>query len=235
MGMRLLSPFAQKDKQQEEITRKILRTQEVNEMASIADVNLARTQQEFNSALALNRSKWVLEEEEHANRIKDMSKEIEALEERKKQALIPINVYKKEIDILIKEAQEIVKQAKEKEEQADYLLEKLETKLTDVSDRETIVSDEEKRLTIARQGIEIQQETTKQGVEQLSKEMILFHEKQRQEEENLLKRKKEVALAEISFNSKTKKYARDIEALKIWEIQLKDERETLDREYKRKK
>lgn len=233
--MKLLTPFAQKDKQQEEQTRKILRTQEIEELATKANARLARAESDFNAVLALNKTKWALEEEQHENRVKDMTQEIEALEERKRQALIPISLYKQEADKLIEEAQIIVKQAKEKEEQAEYLQEKLENKLTEIADREYIVYTAEKRLEVAKQGIESQQEATKLGVQALSKEMLLFHEKQETEEASLKKRKEEVSMAEISFNAKLQKYARDLEALKVWEIQLKDREETVARTIQRNK
>ena len=185
--------------------------------------------------MASSKEKWALWVEEQKQETKALESEVQALEERKKQALIPISMYKEEVDKTILEAQSIVKRAQEKEEQADYLQEKLENKLTEVEDRENILSDGEKRLEVAKQGLQSQVEATQEGVKRLSQAMVDFHVKQQQEEESLALRKKEVALAEISFNAKVEKYQRDIEALKIWEIQLKDERGTLDREYARKK
>ncbi len=231
--MKLLSPFATKEKQQEEITRKILRTQEVNELAQKANARLARAESDFNNVLALNKTKWAFEEEQHENRVKEMTREVEALENRKREALIPISLYKQEADKLLAEAQDIIKQANQKEQQVDYLIEKLENKLTEVADREFTLSNNEKLLEVSKQGIQNQQEATKLGVEALSKEMLLFHEKQQQEEASLLKRKEEVSMAEISFNAKLDKYVRDIEALKVWEAKLADERDTLKRAFDR--
>lgn len=235
MGMKLLSPLRQKDQQQEELTRKILRIQEVEDLTKKTNASLAKAQADFNETLARNRFQWATEEEEHAKRIQEMTKEVTALENRKREALIPIQMYKQEADKIMLEAQDFLKKAKEKDEQADYLTEKLENKLTEVADREYAVSNEEKRLHVARQGLQSQQEATREGVSRLSAEMVAFHEKQVDEETKLDKRKSELALAEINFNAKLEKYARDLEALKIWNKQLKDERAVLDREYKRKK
>lgn len=232
--MKLLSPFAQKDKQQEELTRKLLRIQEVEELAIKTNANLARSQADFNETLARNRDKWAIEESEHSERIKDMIREIESLENRKKEALIPIQMYKDEVDKMYLEAQELVKTAKEKEEQADYLTEKLEEKLTEVGDRGKVLEKEEQKLEIAKQSIEAQKEQIKSGIKKLSEEMVMFHEKQQYEEASLNKRKSELALAEINFNAKVEKYQRDLEAMKIWDRQLKDERGILNREYARK-
>lgn len=233
MGMKLLTPFANKDKQQEEITRKILRIQEIEDLATKANARLARAEADFADSIARNRAKWALEEQEHADRINAMSREVEALEERKNQALIPIQMYREEVDKVMAEAQEMLKKAKEREEQAEYLQEKLEEKLTEVEDRLAIVKTQEDRLTIAKQGIESQKEATKEGIARLSEEMLRFHEKQQSDEANMNERKKEIALAEINLNAKLEKYARDLEAMKIWEKQLEDQRATLERAIKR--
>lgn len=232
--MKLLPTFAVKDKQQEELTRKILRTQEINKLAQEADLNLARAQAEFSSTMARNQAKWALEEEEHAERIQSMSQEIQSLEHRKKEALIPIQMYKDEADKILAEAQNIMERAKEKEEQADYLQEKLEEKLTEVADREQFLQDSEKRLDNIKQGITSQQEQTTRSAEALVEKMTQFHMKQQDEESSILKRKEELAMAEISFNAKLLKYERDLKALHSWEQELKSERDALYREYERR-
>jgi formate hydrogenlyase subunit 6/NADH:ubiquinone oxidoreductase subunit I len=47
------------------------------------------------------------------------------------------------------------------------------------------------------------------------------------------KSKEDVFIAETNFQAKTEKFKRDMEALRVWEIQLKDERDTLERERNR--
>lgn len=235
MPMKLLSRISTKDAQQKEQTLKVLRAQEVEELAKTVNAKLARAEADFNETLARNRSKWAEEELEHQERIKGMTSEVEALERRKEQALIPISMYKKEADKVMEEAQEFLVKAKAVEEHNNYLQDRLEEKLTDVADRENMVLKEEERQKIALLGIEAQQEATKKGVEELSKQMIMFHEKQQADESSILERKKEVSLAEISFSAKTDKLKRDIEAMRIRERELADERATLDREYARKK
>lgn len=156
--MKLLPTFAVKDKQQEELTRKILRTQEINKLAQEADLNLARAQADFASTMALNQAKWALEQELHAESVKATTEEIQALEMRKQQALIPIQMYKDEADKLLAEAQEIRDRVKEKEAQAEYLQDTLEEKLTEVADREQTLKEDEQRLHVKKQGIILQGE-----------------------------------------------------------------------------
>jgi hypothetical protein len=219
--MKLLNHLQNKDRQQEEVTRKIIRTQEVEDLANKANIKLAKAEQDFALSLARNRAKWAQEEEEHANRLKDMLKEIEALEKRKQQALIPISIYKEEADKMMEEAKEYLIKAKGQKEENEYTADKLEEKLSDVADRENQVSRKEEGQKIALQGIEFQKEQAKKGIEKLSEEMIMFHEKREREEASLLQRKKEVTMAEISFNAKVEKYQRDLQNLASRENELR--------------
>ena len=233
--MKLLTPLANKEVRQNEDLKKIIRAKELDDVINKKNIELARSEADFNATLARNRAKWALEEEEHAKRLKDMEAELKPLEQRKQQALIPIEVYKQQADVKMLEAEKYLQTLLTREAEIDDLKELLDEKLTEVSDRENQVAMEEKRQKNALLGIETQQEETKKGVQRLSEDMIMFHEKQEREEASLLQRKKEVTLAEISFKAKTDKLKRDIEALNIRELQVKDERETLQREFDRLK
>lgn len=217
--MKLLSPLATKDKGQEELAKKIIRIQEVEDLAVKSNVKLARAEADFNATLARNRTVWAIEEQEHADSLKSMREEVETLEKRKEQALIPIYVYKEEADKLVAEAQNILRKAKEKDEQSEFLQEKLMEKLTEVSDRESIVAMTEKKQQIAQEGIDIQKEQTKLGVKQLSVAMTAFHEKQEREEANLVERKKEVYLIEVSLKAQQDKLASDYQNMRDREIE----------------
>ncbi len=233
MPMKLLSPFQNKEKKDNELAKKILRIQEIEKLSTKANARIAQAEADFKDALKRNQEIWASEYETHLQKVKQMEAEINALEKRKEQALIPIELYKAEADKIMEEARIILGRAKETEEQNDYLQEKLETKLTEVGDRENKVKDEEQKQQIAREGIIAQQNSTREGIENLTKEIIKFHKKQQEEETSLLKRKEEVSLAEINLKGKIDKYKNNLEALKVWEIQLKDERDTLQREYDR--
>ncbi len=233
--MKLMSPSVVKDTRQNELRQQLLRAKEVDEITNTINIRRAKSEVEFNESLARNRAKWALEEEEHAKRVKDMESEVKVLESQKQHALIPIHLYKKKADELMAEAEAVMEKVQEKERNVDATMELLETKLTDVGDREIAVAKEESRQTVAKLGIESQQEEVKVNIQKSMDAIYNFNIYRLKEEENLSERKKEVALAEISFKAKTDKYKRDLEALKIFDIQLKDERATLDREIARQK
>lgn len=225
--MKLFTASTLKDRQQEELSLKVIRIQEINELEKKANARLTRAEADFAEAVAKSKETWALHIEEQQKINNQLEEEVRALERRKEQALIPVSMYKLQVDKLMSEAQGIVKRAKEKEEQADYLTEKLENKLTDVADREYALAEGEKRLQVAKQGLQSQIESTQKGAQLLSEEILKFHIKQEQDEKSIGERKTEVALAEINFNAKLEKYTRDLEALKIWNLQLKDKEETL--------
>ncbi len=231
--MKLLSFSATKDTQQEEISRKIARIQEIEKLATEANARLARAESDFSDALARSKETWAIHIDEQQRVNNQLESETIALENRKKQALIPISMYKQEADKIMEEAKEIVARATAKELDVDYLHEKLEDKLTEVADRLNILSDGEKRLEVAKRGIQSQQEAVQIGTKQLSEQMLTFYNLQEKQEQDLNVRKKEVAMAEINFNAKLEKYQRDLDALKIWDRQLKDKEETLARAMKR--
>jgi hypothetical protein len=235
MGMKLMSPFVSRDKQQEEQTRKILRIQEIEDLSKKANAKLANVEADFANSLAKNREKWAIEVEEKQKMMEEMDQEIKKLEDRKIQALIPVELDKKRILKELKDSKVTFERLKKKEITVDKLSDILGQKLTDCEDREHLIEIEEQKQKIARQGIESQQNTTKLGAEKLSKEIIAFNEKQKLEDSLLLERKNKISIIEINFEAKLDKYIRDLDALKIWETQLKDERAILERAFERLK
>ena len=231
--MSLLKPSVVKDLRQEEITRQLLRAKETDEIVKKNNQRLAQSEADFQSMLARNRLIWADEEKEHSERFEEMKKEIEVLEERKKQALIPIEMYKAQADTIFSEATNVLKRAMEREDNASHTQELLEEKLTDVSEREQDVKKEEARLKRVKEGVNMQAENIKQLATRLSSDIANYKVTREKEETSLLERKKEVALAEINFKAKTDKYARDIEALRVFELQLKDKQATLERSFAR--
>ena len=231
--MKLLSFSEKKDQQQQEQTLKILRTQEVMELEKKANQNLAKAQADFQSTLATNREKWALELEEKQKMMDEMAKEIEVLEEKKKQALLPVTKQQREIYYSKVENDKIFIKLVKKEEEIEDTKQLLEEKLTEVADREQQVLKEEQSQFVALKGVQLQQEQTRKGADTLYKEKVAFEISKQAEEASLLERKREVFLAETSFKAKTEKYARDMKVLKEWEAQLIDERDTLKRAFAR--
>jgi len=231
--MKLLSPIAVKDVRGQELARDVLRIKETKDELQRVSQQLANAQADFNVSLARNRETWANEEQEHSKRLTEMTKEVEFIEERKKQALIPINMYKSEADKIMSDALEYKKSLDAKEEQIENTIELLESKLTDVADREQKVSLVEKKQKVAQEGILKQQEATRNGTQLLSEQIAQFHVKQQEDDKLWNKRKRELDLKEINLEVREEKNIREIGAIRVREAQVQDMRETLEREYVR--
>ena len=190
---------------------------------------MAEAEADFASVLARHRITWAEEEREHDERMRQMQKEVSVLEDRKKQALIPLEIYKVQADTLLKEAQEALQRTKEKELKNEEIAELLQDRLDEVGEKESDVQSLESRLLSKQKGIEDQAEQVKAASQQLVYDQQSFYEIRDKQQKEILERRKEIQIAEITVNAKIEKIKRDIEAMRIYDIQLKDERATLDR------
>lgn len=132
--MKLLTPTQSRDARQDELTKQIIRAQEVQEVVKRNNLRLAKSEADFNASLARNRLIWAAEEE-HAERLKAREKELSLLDER------------------IKGRQAI-----------EDMQEALEEKLTELADREMQIEMEEKTQQVAKMGIESQRKMMQSGV-----------------------------------------------------------------------
>jgi len=230
MGMSLLKPSQVKDLRNEELNKTIFRTQEVTRALNDANIRLAKVELDFNNTLIKNRIKWEEEEKEHSERLLEMKEEVKILEDRKRQALIPIQMYKDQADLLLNDAKLIKEEWEIKNHKIDELQEQLEDKLDSLSSRESDVLESEKKLNNRKKGIDQQAENTALNAEQLTLKMIDFSEYQKKEEEKLKERKKLTDIIEINIQAKLDKIARDIEAIRVEKIKLADMRGVLETE-----
>lgn len=231
--MKLLTQTQIRDERGIELSRDILRAKETDEQVKRINAKMANAEADFAGTLARHRMKWAGEESEHDERMREMDSEIAALENRKKQALIPLEIYKEQADTLLREAQNALQRANEREEDVQSTLVTLEDRLDEVSDREINANALERSLESRKKGNEVQEEQTKMMAAQLSYDMQTFYEKRDAEEARMVERRKEIQMAEITVDAKIAKVKRDIEAMRVYDIRLKDERKTIDRIYQR--
>ena len=227
--MKLLTPNQVRDTKNEHLAREVLRAKETSEQILKINKKMAEAEADFASVLARHRITWAEEEREHDERMRQMQKEVSVLEDRKKQALIPLEIYKVQADTLLKEAQEALQRTKEKELKNEEIAELLQDRLDEVGEKESDVQSLESRLLSKQKGIEDQAEQVKAASQQLVYDQQSFYEIRDKQQKEILERRKEIQIAEITANAKIEKIKRDIEAMRIYDIQLKDERATLDR------
>lgn len=231
--MKLLSPTQNSDVKAQELTREVIRTQEIYKEADKARKSLANEQSSFNRMLARNREQWAKEEEEHQNRLLEMKHEVQILENRKKQALIPLEVYKKQAQDLFNLAQDAKNRAESHEKELEVVRDRLEDKLDEVGQKTVDLDNLEQRLYIQKQGIEIQTKQIQESSKKLSQELQAFADQKAKDEQDILERKKTLKLWEHSLSAKERQLNNIAKGLMSKEKRLKDEREVLNRERKR--
>lgn len=232
--MKLFSANELKQKKDLDMTREVLRTQEMQKVADKARKEMSNSEADFKEMLAKNKEKWSQEELEHAQRVKEMEAEVKVLENKKQQALIPIEIYKDSANELMKEAARLIGVAKQHEDENEELKENLEDKLDDVGDREIKVSDRESKVLLREQGSLLQNQQIIEGVKKLSKEMSLFTAKKLKEEKDIEEIKTALFLKERTLVAKEETLNITKKTLEEWEIRLKDQRNVLETELKRR-
>lgn len=234
MALKLLTPQEVKDTVNQETARQALRTKATTEAAQKANMNLAKAEADFASALARHRKEWEQEELEYEKWKADMEAETRRLYDERAKALIPISVEKEKVDNLYKEVGELFTKVKEKEEYVERTQEILEEKLDELGSREADVRAEEERVLSLRKGAEAQQEATKAGSEALTRSLAEFARKTALKEAELADRNNTLTMAELSYTARMEAIKRTIQALEKERLQLADQRATLEREYKRR-
>lgn len=236
--MKLLSPTAHNTASKDQQLRTIIRNQELDKAAKEARIELANAESEYQTALARNRKNWALEEQEHEERVKERNIEIDRLEAKRLNAMIPINILKESAEEQLAEAETYVASIRKREEDNEILAEQLQNKLDEVGAKEQDLIKLSQELQIKSDSLIQQQASTVAGIKSLNTEMAKFAIDRGVDEERINQRKTELALIERTLVTKAAKlkYAeKDLEDLRIV---LADERGTLQRawqELERKK
>lgn len=153
--MDLLSLKQVTDKKQAELSRDIARIEQTKKTLERVTKELNETNARFEVALANQRVRWSIEEGEATHRISGLNKEIKVLEDRKKEALIPIEEREKKSHTLLKESEEILAkahiklgEADTKQKEVDELCEIFENKIDSLSSKETDYIERSQRLEV---------------------------------------------------------------------------------------
>ncbi len=230
--MKLLTPQSVKDLKSQDLARGILRAKETEDAIKKINQRRAEAEVSFNSALARNRELWAKEEQDHQKRKTELQFEIDTLEAKRLNALIPINIIKISAEDKMKEATDFLTGLRLRERVVEETTERLEDKLDEVGEREITVKNKEKELLLKQQGIERQEENLRLNNERLTEQMKEHLVLKQNAITNIEERTKEVVLKERSLEAKEQLIQRNLKAIKDKEKQLSDERGTLDRAWK---
>lgn len=191
----------------------IRRLETVNKELTVKRHELEKLEGDFNFALDVNRKQFEEERAEHSRIINALKTEVEQLEARKLQNLIPLEVDAKKLENERKRLSKLEARLKEEQEDIEEKSELLQDKLTEVSQRSAELDNFSKKQTLAQQGIDSQRAQIALQAEEMSKVMIStradFNTQQnvilRQEavlklkEEQLASKEKEIIVRENDF------------------------------------
>lgn len=194
--MRLLTPSEAQRRTRSDDALNAVRGKELSDVVAEKHVELARLEEAGATFLASQRARWAIEEQEHAVRAAEMRAEIENLETRRGNALLPIEALEKRAENKMQEAETVLARANEKEKSNDILASTLETRLDDVADRESASADTIKQLDRRERGISLQEKTTKKRAEEISEAAKRFLKHAEEREKDLKMRETGVQLAE---------------------------------------
>ena len=231
--MKLLTPTAVRDDKTLQTQRELMRAQEVSKLADKTRRDLSTAEAEFKQALLGQRARWEREEQEHTKKAKSMAEELDILEKRKSDALIPIEIYKRQAEDLMREAQNAIKMAQGKEIEAETYIEALQDKLDAVGQREQDIIMRERKQEVKEEAIRAQELTTIKRTEDLTKSITQFRAEKAQAEKDIDERKTALFLRDRSQEARAEQLSRKEKELQDWSKRLKDERGVLDRIYER--
>lgn len=231
MGLKLFTPQEAKSANSAQNTRDVLRTREIKKMMEKSHTELAKYEADFSAMIARHKEKWAQEEQNHAIRTAEMGQEVRALEERRKDALIPIEIEKQKADTMIDEATKRLGEVEKKERDNDELKDVLMQRIEDVSERESAVKDEEEKILEMRRGVELERATNTANTKALSEAIEKFNMYVSSETTALDHKRTEITLRERSIEARREALGRKEKSLATRETQIKDKQETLTRAF----
>jgi hypothetical protein len=231
--MKLLEPQQLRDQKEADRVRDLMRTKEMADAATKIRKELANAEADFKLMLSRNNHKWALELEAKEEELKALEREVAALENRKAQALIPIDLYKKQADELMVLAKSVMEEAKTKAQENEDLAELLEDKLDKAgqSFQDNIAL--RAKLEQREAGIVLQGQQVVEGNKALNKRINEFAVARLAAEKDIDERKTVLTLWDRTLVAKEEKLNNRTKELEVWAKQLVDQRETLERAMKR--
>ncbi len=231
MVLKLFTPQESRTQNSAQNTRDALRTREIKKLLEKGHTEIARHEADFAEMMARHKEKWAKEEEAHAIRLSEMDREIRSLEERRKTALIPIEIEMRRADTMIADAEKRLGEVEKREQESESLKDVLIERIEQVSERESIVKDDEEKIIILTREAELEKETAKANTKNLSDGIEKFNVYVASETLILDGKRTEITLKELSIEARSEILDRKEKSLLVREAQVKDKQETLARAF----
>jgi hypothetical protein len=234
MALRLLTPQESRDSVNQDTARNAIRAKDTVAALQKLNIDKAKAEADFASALARFRERWAKEEQEHNDWVRKNETEVKELEHRRAQALVPISIDREKADNLLNEANLLMSKVRDRESRTEGLESLLEARLEEVGEVKEELEEDKKKQDSAWTGIKSQQESVKRQSEFLARSIADFQAKVALMESDLASRKRKVELSEINIEARLDMVKRREEENTKEAKKLSDIRATLEREYKRR-
>lgn len=227
MAMKLLSPSEARAKAQRSEDAEKHRLVGIQALIAQKLKELADAEKAFDDATQRQRNQWATERQEHETHILSLRKTVEELEERKKQALLPLTEKAKELDTKASalDAREV--ELNLRAAGIDQDKELLERRLDEVAEREVQADKVAKSLEAQKKGIEGQASQVKISSAALTVAMEAASKEATERDRALQLREAAAKTREFHLEERERKVQELNDGLTKRELALADERKAL--------
>lgn len=230
--MKLMSPQETRDSKAAETSLNIARTQEVRKALSEAQRQLREAEAAFDVSLSSQRLQFASMQAEESDKLFALSKEVSALEARRRELLLPIDDIRAKAENALREAAISMRLADERQEELDRMQEIFEERLDQASDTVQKAEEQERKAARKAKGIEAQEEMTRIGSARLSESIRAFISEGEKRDAELSERRLSLDRQGYTLDSRENLLRIAEEDMKGREILLADGRAALGRAWK---
>lgn len=231
--MKLFSPLEVNNSKEKEISVGIQRLASLNKEITRKRQELEKLNLEFEISGERQNIQWEKDKAENAKICNALIKEVQILEERKKQALLPLTEKWKEIEVIEQKLKQKEVDLEEKDEKLSEQLELLEEKLSSLGEREINADKLGKQQAIAQEGIDSQKAQIALQAKQMNETIVKATIEAKARETAISKRESAIKLRELALEDKLKEIEQIEAGYASREKAIKDKYETLNRTLER--
>lgn len=233
--MKLFTPTEVVTNKERQATVDLKRIGVINSEIAKKRQELDAVTSEFEKTLERQRENWEKEQAEAITVMNILNSEVQVLEERKRQALMPLQEKEKELNAFQTSLEERDVELASNLSRVESHLERLEEKLSQVAEREVEVARIAKIQENRQKGIDMQSEQIKQQSKALTESIKTSFEVITERENELAKRELELTMRTNALISRENELNNIEQSFKDRERVLQDKYETLQRTIERNK
>lgn len=220
--MKLLTVEQSKYQANELLARDIMRANEIKDVLKRYEDRLVKSEKDFEEKLRLQREIWKTDLSAFLVEKDSLSKQVEFLQEKQKQALIPLTMREKNVESMEKELSQQIQVVKKGRQDNEEMKDLLAEKLNRVGEQETDMAQREVTLQIREKGCEDQRKSIALQAKELTLTMTKFQEEYEKKTHELSARETIVNQKNLAVEEREKSIINTEKDLKKKESSLKE-------------